>query len=176
MRVSAIAVLFVALAVLLVSCGGSTPTSEESGQGGANRGDPGSGENFDRDNYGELVSDPDAHRGAQVDITGQLLGSPEEAGDETAFQMYADPENLEWSTLVRYGGSVRVSTDDYVRVRGTVAGAFEGENAFGAALVIPEVEADSVLVLDPVEAIDPARETLNEEATVTDPAGFSLTL
>jgi hypothetical protein len=44
-------------------------------------------ETFTKENYAVLYSDPRAHKGASVDITGQLLERPEESGGELAFQM-----------------------------------------------------------------------------------------
>src|SRR5215208_4458596 len=37
-------------------------------------------ETFTKENYAVLYSDPRAHKGASVDITGQLLERPEESG------------------------------------------------------------------------------------------------
>lgn len=94
-----------------------------------------SDELFTNDNYAELFSDPDAHRGEQVDVTGQLLERLENSGDELAFQMFVDPENIEWNTVVYTGQTdLDLNTDDYVRVRGEVLGSFDGENAFSAAV------------------------------------------
>lgn len=70
-------------------------------------------------------------KGASVDVAGQLLERPEDTGEELAFQMFADPENSEWNTIVYTDQTdLNLDTDDYVRVQGEVLGAFEGENAY----------------------------------------------
>lgn len=70
-------------------------------------------------------------------------------GDETSFQMFADPENSDWNTLVRTesapGG---LASGDTVRVQGTVRGGREGENLMGGTVRSVEVEADSVEVTE----------------------------
>lgn len=93
-------------------------------------------------------------------MAGKLLGAPESSGGETAFQMFADPANSEWSTIVHYDGNVDLNPDEYVRVTGSVLGSFEGENAFGASLTATEVQADLVEVVDAGEALDPAQKTI----------------
>jgi hypothetical protein len=130
--------LLVGLVGLLVALGSGSGTGDQSGSGG-----PGSGETFTRENYGMLVANPDEHRGATVDVTGQLLDNPESLGDQVAFQMWADPVKVDWNTIVRADKkALRFGTDDYVRVRETVLGSFEGENAFGGTVSAVEVEAD----------------------------------
>ena len=136
----------------------------------------GSADTFTRDNYAGLVADPAAHEGAAVEITGQLLGSPEANGGETAFQMYADPANSEWNTVVYYEDpELALEADAYVRVRGTVMGSIEGENAFGASLTAPQVQADSVEITDAAAALDPTVTELETNQTQGD-QGFSVTL
>jgi hypothetical protein len=96
--------LVVGLALVASSGGGGS----ESAGGGANSengagpdlGGFGKAETFTNSNYGELHSDPRAHKGASVDITGQLLERPEESGNELAFQMFVDVENSDWNTIV----------------------------------------------------------------------------
>ena len=91
-----------------------------------------SGEIFTSENYPELVSDPESHEGAKVDVTGQIFTAPEIVEGNTAFQMYAGPENLEWNTAVLIqGDDPGLEVDDYVHVVGTVAGEMEGENMMG---------------------------------------------
>ena len=151
--------------------GGGGQASDQGAQAGG-----GSGETFTQENYPELVSDPGAHEGAEVDITGQIFTAPELVEGDTAFQMFADPENGEWNTAVLTEGSgTDLGTDDYVRVVGTVAGEMEGENAMGGTVTAVMVEADEVDVVSGVEAVDPAEETVEVGRTLTD-QGFSVEL
>ncbi len=136
----------------------------------------GSGERFTAENYPELVSDPEAFVGAEVDITGQIFTAPEQFEGDTAFQMYADPENLEWNTAVLVEGSDNdLEVDDYVNVVGTVEGEMEGENMMGGTVTAVMLRADEVDVVSAVEAVDPTQEIVEVGRTVSD-QGFSIKL
>ena len=149
------------------------PNEAEQAQGGQYSNDIGT---FTRENYGVLVANPEEHVGAEVDITGQLLASPESQGDEVAFQMWADPVKVDWNTIVRTDESaLGLRSDSYVRVRGTVLGSFEGENAFGGTVSAVEVEADEVERVEAVDAVDPTLETV-EVGQARSSEGFSITL
>jgi hypothetical protein len=115
-------------------------------------------------------------KGASVDVAGQLLERPEDTGEELAFQMFADPENSEWNTIVYTDQTdLNLDTDDYVRVQGEVLGAFEGENAFGASLTTPAVQASDFSTVSAGQAIDPATEVREIGQTLGD-QGFEVTL
>jgi hypothetical protein len=159
---------------ILGSGGGGTADSPGSPEGGS---DNGSGELFTKDNYGELVADPDAHRGARVEIGGQVFQKLEESGGELTFQMFADPENAEWSTVVvtEEVGDLDLNSDDYVLVNGEVLGTVEGENYFGTDLTAPEVQASEVRIVGAGQAIDPAQEVLTVNQTQSN-QGFFITL
>jgi len=168
--------IVVVLAILgtLSNLGGGTGTS--SSGGGADREAQRSGKTFTNGNYSELYSDPDAHEGASVDVAGQLLERPEDNGEELAFQMFADPENSEWNTIVYTDQTdLDLGMDDYVRVQGEVLGTFEGENAFGASLTTPSVQASKVSTVSAGQAIDPATEVREVGQTLGD-QGFEVTL
>ena len=115
-------------------------------------------------------------KGASVDVAGQLLERPEDTGEELGFQMFADPENSEWNTIVYTDQTdLNLDTDDYVRVQGEVLGAFEGENAFGASLTTPAVQASDFSTVSAGQAIDPATEVREIGQTLGD-QGFEVTL
>jgi hypothetical protein len=146
------------------------------GGGSSGIGDTGSGDTFTRENYGVLVANPDEHKGATVDVIGQLLDNPESQGDQVAFQMWADPVKADWSTIVRTDKkALQFGTDDYVHVRGTVLGSFDGQNAFGGTVSAVEVDADEVERAEAVDAVDPTLKTL-EVGQTRGSGGYSITL
>lgn len=180
------AVLFaISLALLVGGCAeeqaGSTDTSREdtpeqsNSGGGETSQESGSNEIFTNENYSRLSSDPESYVGARVEVVGSLLSAPEFQDGQMAFQMFADPENMEWNTVVVSEGDVEPEAEDYVRVLGTVDGSFEGENAFGASVVAPRIAASDVEIISAAEALDPARKTLQLSDTQED-QGFSITL
>ena len=160
------------LAAILAGCGGSSEASqpaassqvaeasEASGVASTTTEAP-SGQSFTRDNWATLIADPDDFKGSDVDIVGRVLGAPEKDEDGTHFQMYADPKNYEWSTIVAVEDPTLVLADgDYVHVAGTVKGKFEGENAFGATVTAVAVLADTVEVVDATALAGPPLRTV----------------
>jgi hypothetical protein len=115
--------------------------------GGGGTAKQASGKTFTKDNYAELATDPGSFKGASVDVVGRVLKNPEVKNNETSFQMFADPENSDWNTLVHTDAPPSgLTRSDYVRVKGTVQGARTGQNAFGADIKATEVKADSVSI------------------------------
>ena len=47
-----------------------------------------------------MDSDPDAHKGARVDFVGQVFVDPERDAKGTYLQVYVDPKNSDWATIV----------------------------------------------------------------------------
>lgn len=154
----------VALALLAVAVGCGSGKSDASGgttTSATTTEAAESGEHFTRENWAVLDGDPEGHKGASVDIVGQVFTAPERDEQGTYLQMYADPKNSEWNTIVGYGDpKLKVKEDDYVHVSGTVKGKYEGQNALGADLTVPIVLADTVKVVDAVAAASPAIKTL----------------
>lgn len=172
---SILAVVGIVLVVLLAPAEdvSDTPDNSDTSQPEAI-----SDESFDNANYGELAADPGSHEGAAVDVMGQLFGAPEPDGESVAFQMWSDPQNAEWNTVVYADAGTfpeDLAADDYVRVRGVAGGVFEGENAFGAGVDAPIIEAESVESVPPMEAIDPTLRTLQVNQTEAN-QGLSITL
>jgi hypothetical protein len=119
-----------------------------------------------RANYDLLVSDPDSYKGAHANIVGQVF-QVQRQSDEVDFQMWADPKNSDWNTVVASADpNLVVGEDDYVRVIGTVHGKYKGQNAFGADVTAPIVIADSVRRVSGLAAASPARYSLGR-ATYT---------
>ncbi len=178
-------VLFVGCLAVLGSGEGSSPSGQSGGSDNAGEGDGAapareeagtSDEKFTQENYAELISDPEAHEGAAVDITGQIFTAPELVEGDTAFQMFADPENSEWNTAVWTEGSDNdLEIDDYVHVVGTVVGEMEGENMMGGTVTAVMVQADEVDVVSGVEAVDPTQKTIQVGRALSD-QGFSIKL
>jgi hypothetical protein len=136
---------------------------------------PESSEHFTRSNWDLLNSDPEQYKGASVDIVGKIFQPPERDEGAVAFQMYADPKGSEWNTIVSYGdSSLRLRVDDFVHVRGTVVGKFEGENSFGVKLTVPVVTADSIRVVDATAAASAAIRTLPRRQIAQ--AGITITV
>lgn len=113
-----------------------------------------------------LYSSADEYKGRTFEFTAQVFNM-EKDGDALYIQAWHDIKNYEENTIIEYsGGDVKVNTDDYIKVSGTVDGAFEGENAFGGEVEGVRIIADSLEKITAVEAI-PAEKVIDVNKTVT---------
>ena len=116
---------------------------------------------FTNEDWGEVVGSPDSYKDSPVELVGKVFQQPETGGGGgIAFQMWADPKNSDWNTIVYASSSVDVATDDYVRVVGTVGDQFKGENVMGAEMIVPTINADSVEIVDAMAAAPAAIKTV----------------
>jgi hypothetical protein len=169
-------VVLVGLAALARGGGNGDSANAGSPDKAVGIGDIFGGETFTRENYAELVSDPDAHDGAKVDVTGQVFTPPEIVEGNTGFQMYVDPENSDMNTAVLAEGTdLGLEMNDYVHVIGTVKGSLEGKNAFGGKVSAVQVDASKVEPVNAVAVVDPTQKTVQVGRTLSD-QGFSVTL
>jgi hypothetical protein len=160
--------------VLIAGCGGTATRSDSSGKAAAATSSV--KEKFTRDNWAQLVSNPDAHKGAQVDLVGKLLQVSEKDNDGSYWQMWADPANSEWNVVVGYAdASFSASSDAYVHVVGTVKGKYEGENMLGGKVTAVAIVATKAEVVDALAAATPAQRTSTSGKSITQ-HGITVTL
>jgi hypothetical protein len=129
---------------------------------------PTSTEKFDRSNIAVLSTDPNAHKGAAVDVVGKVFGEVGRDSEGVYWQMFANPRKSEYSTAVGIRKTEFVpKVDDYVHVVGVVRGAFKGTNAFGGEITAISVLASVAEPSDALGAASPAKRTaaLNQSRT-----------
>lgn len=111
--------------------------------------EPRQSEVFTRSNWEVLATDPDAHRGARVDVAGKVFVAPERGDEAVVWQMFVDPEAGDLTCVVRYDDpSFDVSSGDYLQITGTVEKELRGRNALGGEVRAPVVHADTVTRTD----------------------------
>lgn len=114
----------------------------------------------------ELYTNPDDFKDRTYEFTGQVL-QVEKDGDTLYIQAFRDIKNYDDNTIVVYDDKdLSLSNDDYIKVKGTVVGNFKGENAFGAEITAPQIQATSVEKISAAEAIT-AEKTIDVNQTVT---------
>lgn len=124
------------------------------------------GESFTQANWAVLQTDPDSHKGARVDIVGRVFIAPQRDAKGTYWQMWSDPKNSDWNTLVGIANpDFQIAQDQYVRVIGTVKGKYEGTNAFGGNVRAVEVVADQATVVSALAAASPALHVVQDGAS-----------
>lgn len=113
------------------------------------------------EDYEKLYSDPEKYIGYEVELTGQVFTEPEKDSDGTYIQFWADPENSEKNTLAAVNDpNLKISTNDYVIVKGVVKDKYEGENAFGGTIQAPVILAESIEVSDYISVISPTEKEI----------------
>lgn len=144
--------------VILGACGDSeSSTSKDSN---ASEEVSNKGKLKDED-YEKLYSDPEKYIGYEVELTGQVFTEPEKDSDGTYIQFWADPENSEKNTLAAVNDpNLKISTNDYVIVKGVVKDKYEGENAFGGTIQAPVILAESIEVSDYISVISPTEKEI----------------
>lgn len=153
------------VAVIVAGCGGENTATNQNDQ-----------KKFTKENWSELDTNPDNFKGAAVDVVGKIFLVPEKDEDGTYFQMYADPKNSEFNTIVASSDpDLKIEDGDFVHVIGSVKGSFKGKNAFGGELTAPTVIAQKVEIVNPKDVLAPTK--LNVDVNKTqEQHGLAITL
>ncbi len=155
MRQAGLLISVMAITVVAASgCGGKSKSSARStGTDAAvssSAEQSSSDEHFTNADWSVVESDPNAHKGASVVLTGKVF-TVERDKDATYVQMWADAKNSEENTVVGIADpSFQINEGDLVKVRGAVKGKFSGKNAFGAEVSAAVVLADSITKVSPL--------------------------
>ena len=110
----------------------------------------------------QMYNDAGRFKNKAIELTGEVFNIRSDSGD-TVLQIYADPTNGERNTfIILKGGDARFREGDYIRVKGYVKGDLEYENAFGAVMSAPAIEAreGDVVKISYMEAVAPANKTI----------------
>lgn len=120
----------------------------------------------------KLYTSPKNYKGYNYSFIGKVFTTPEKDEDGVYLQVFADPKNSEYNTIVAFEDSnFEVSDGDYVKVDGIVEGVFEGENMLGGAVTAPVLRATSLEVLSYIDALAPTIATLKTSEAI-DQNGF----
>lgn len=154
-------ILFTCLSVVIVilgACGDSESSTSKDSNASEEVSNKGK---LKTEDYEKLYSDPEKYIGYEVELTGQVFTEPEKDSDGTYIQFWADPENSEKNTLAAINDpSLKISTNDYVRVKGVVKDKYEGENAFGGTIQAPVILAESIEVSDYISVMSPTEKEI----------------
>ena len=85
--------------------------------------------------------------------------------------------DLNRNVIVGYEGTLgfQPETEDCVRIKGSIEGKFEGQNAFGATINAVTIKANDVKKMDCKDVIYPVKKTINVDESKTKD-GVTLTL
>ncbi|MDX5476605.1 MAG: DUF4352 domain-containing protein [Bacillaceae bacterium] len=111
--------------------------------------------------FTQMLSNPKNFKGSYVEYVGKVF-TVEKDENGTYLQVWADPEKSDNNTIVAIQDpNFNVTDEDFIIIKGTVRDEFKGENAFGAELILPVIDAESYEVADYITAVSP---TLHELA------------
>src|SRR5580765_4766896 len=118
--------LAVALALLPTGCGGSGNASTPVGP------PPGAGKQLSNADWPQVVDNPDAYRGATVDLVGRVSTVQKSRdGQFRGIHVYADATNSQLETTIITRASLPLLPDDYVRARGILEGTLQSGSTAG---------------------------------------------
>lgn len=124
----------------------------------------------------QMYTDPDAFKGRKVTLAGKLLGDPQKDDSGIYFQMYGDPAKYERNTIVKYSNKeASFSGQDYVKITGTIDGAYDGKNIMGGKITAPKIVADSVEKVSYIDAVSPTLKSVDVNSTQNQ-YGYEVTL
>jgi hypothetical protein len=133
---------------------------------------PAEGLKLTQNDVDRLSADPDAFKGARVELTGQVF-SVERDSERTVFQMWGNPDQANNNIVVVINDpDAAVREQQNVKVIGTVMGKVTGENALGGEVTAPTIDATSVRKAA-IQDLDPPRKTLPGKS-VTLPDGSTI--
>ena len=115
--------------------------------------------------------------GSTVELVGVIFGGVDYDGDGIYFQMWADPENIDYNTVVAYfDPELTLEDGQYIRISGTVIDVFEGENMMGGQIVAPAIQADTLEVISYKDAVRPTVATATTINNTVEQYGYSVTV
>ena len=113
--------------------------------------------------------------GRPVKLVAQVFNVRREDG-ATMLQVHADLDHSTDNIVVLYEGTdLKVGSQSYVTVSGTIADEDEYENVFGTMMTAPCIHADSVEELSYKDAVAPTTSSLKPEA-VNEQNGYKVTV
>lgn len=86
--------------------------------------------------------------GSTVELVGVIFGGVDYDGDGIYFQMWVDPENIDYNTVVAYfDPELTLEDGQYIRISETVIDVFEGENMMGGKIVAPAIQQEPFQII-----------------------------
>lgn len=108
-----------------------------------------------KENVNKMYLSPDEYKYHYFEITGEVFNVIGRSDGVLQFQMNEDVENQDNNTIVVTDGEVDVSNGDYVKIRGLAQGSEEYENMAGGTVQAVVFYADTVEIVDYIEAAAP---------------------
>lgn len=153
----------------LCACGsGNTPEAEQ---------DEAPKEPLPASELKKVFSDPESYIGERVELGGVVFTAPEYDENAVYFQMWSDPVNYDWNTVVGYPDpDLALEEGQYVKVVGEIGDVFEGENMWGVTITAPAINAESIEISTYMDVVAPTIATASASTPTIDQNGYSITV
>ncbi len=123
----------------------------------------------------QMLASPKDYIGSEVEFIAKVF-SVEKDNEGVYLQVWQDIHNNENNMIVGiYDPSFSVSTDNYIKVTAEIIDEFTGENAFGATLTLPAVEAYDYELIGYADAVSPTEHEVDVSET-QEQSGFVVTI
>jgi hypothetical protein len=113
-------------------------------------------ETFTDDNWSELAADPEAKRGASVDVAEKVWSSDVTDEGAVVHMLIGEKKDV---LLVLLRDTAAPPAGSYLRINGTVTGAVEGTNGYGQPITATAAVASSRESVDKITALAPTVDT-----------------
>jgi hypothetical protein len=148
--------LVIPVTVLCTACGSSGATPKVTGP------PPGAGRQVTNSDWAAVVANPDAFRGATATLVGRVFSVQNSTdGRYRAIHVWANARKSREETTIIASRGIPILTDDYVSVRGILAGTLGQGNTFGVRVRGPVVVASRLARVTAVAAASPTRVRLH---------------
>ena len=122
------------LPIILSGCGGSSSANTNTTP-------------LTKDEFVKMISDPDSHKGSNVDFYAKIFADVEKYDNGMYIQAYADAENSKQNIIIQIAApKLNVKKDDVIHVTETVLKKVTGKNAFAGEVSAPSVKATKIEV------------------------------
>ena len=163
------------LLVILVGCSTSTPNSVSGNNNTEISETP--AEPLSDSEVKRMYSNPSDYIGSTVELVGVIFGGVDYDSDGIYFQIWADPENIDYNTVVAYfDPELTLEDGQYIHIKGTIIDVLEGENMMGGQIIAPAIQADTLEVISYKDAVRPTIATAIAVNNTIEQYGYSVTV
>lgn len=156
----------------VTACGSSSSTSTDSQDSTSPLPTP-----IAEEDIPKMYANPESYIGGAVTMTGQIFGGVEYDENAVYFQMWGDPDNSDFNTVVTCPDpELELENGQYIRIQGVVADVFEGQNMMGGTIIAPAIRADLVEVLSYKDAVHPTVATAVPATGTIEQYGYAVTV
>lgn len=115
----------------------------------------------------KMYANPESFKNRYVKLSGKVFDDIEIADNELYFQIWGDPKNNKYNTILKYKDTnFNIQEDDYVEIKGEVIGSYAGENALGGDVNAPYIKALEIKKSNYKDIVSPTLKEIKLSKTI----------